>query len=272
MSKSTRLLFVLSDPHCGSSYGLLPPGFVTLEGNEQGQNAVQRWLWKCWQDATQVWMPRVSRGDRYAVVMNGDLTEGVHHRSTEVISTDLGDHLEAAIQVLQPVAAAAAAAYVVEGTPCHTLNLEHAIAKAIKAKPCSSTGRPAWGRLDLTIAGTRAIFQHHVATAMRPYLEASGLGIALGVEQLEAAKAGEAIPKVLGVAHRHRYGEFRDASGLCVVSPPWQGLTRFGRKVVPSARTAVGMMALDWRGLPDGSLPHVHSMIYRTPEPKGASL
>jgi hypothetical protein len=274
MSKASkiRVAVVLSDLHCGSTYGLLPPDFETLEGNKVEQNAVQKWLWTCWKDATEKWLPKLIGTDEFALIVNGDATEGIHHHSTEIISPELGDHLEAATITLKPLAEWASERFVTEGTEVHTKNIEHALAKSIKAKRDPDTTKAAWPRLVLTIAGCRCVFQHHITTTSRPYLEASALSIHLGVEQLEAAKNGEPLPQVLCCAHRHRYGEFRDASGLCLVTPPWQLLTRFARKVVPSARTRPGIVVLDWRERDDGELPETSSITYRPPTATGVTL
>src|SRR3972149_5053317 len=48
-----RLAVVIADIHAGSTVGLLPPGFVTKEGNEVKQNPLQEWLWACWQRANE---------------------------------------------------------------------------------------------------------------------------------------------------------------------------------------------------------------------------
>ena len=48
-----RLLVVVSDLHCGSNVGLMPPDSEIIGGNTIGfgSNHHQRWLWECWQDA-----------------------------------------------------------------------------------------------------------------------------------------------------------------------------------------------------------------------------
>jgi hypothetical protein len=275
-STGIRLLAVVADLHCGSTYGLLPPGFETLEGTPVGQNPVQRWLWDCWTDATEQWLPSIVGNDPWALAVNGDATDGNHHGTTEIVSPATGDHCTAAEAVLKPLAEKAAKRFITEGTECHTKNIEHDLARAIGATP--DPDRPpkskklAWDRLDLTIAGTRCILQHHITTTSRAWLEASALSIHLANEQIEAARNGETLPSVLGCAHRHRFGEYRDASGLAFVTPPWQMLTRYARKVVPSARTRPGMVILDWRGLPDGSLPRLHASTYRPPQATGVTL
>ena len=75
-----KLVFVLSDLHCGSTLAVMPPGFVTLEGNSVALNPVQQWLWKCWQE-THKWILETAAGEPFALVINGDLIEGNHHRT-----------------------------------------------------------------------------------------------------------------------------------------------------------------------------------------------
>lgn len=257
-----RLAVILSDVHAGGSSALCPPDFETLEGQRIGLSPVQRWLWESWQNATDVWLPAVTGADPFLLIVNGDLVEGVHHKGREVISSDPADHAIAAEQILAPLAKRAAKTIVVEGTETHTGSAESGIGKALGAMPHPSTGKFAWHRADVEIAGTRIVAQHHIATSMRTWTEATGLGTALANEQLEAARNGEPLPRVLMCAHRHRFGQWRDASGLCIVTPPWQLLTRFARKVVPSARTRPGMVVLDWRGKGDGELPEVEAVTY----------
>lgn len=268
MSKGIRLAAVVNDTHAGSTGGLLPPDFETHAGNVVRQNPVQRWLWECWTDLTQTWLPSVVGNDPFLFIVNGDATEGKHHGTTEIVTPEMKDHIDAAIEILHPLAKRAAATIVTEGTECHTGVTEHSIAKAIGATKDPETNRYAWERADIEIAGTRVVMQHHITTTARPYLEASALSIHLGVEVQEAARNGEKIPKVLGCAHRHRYGSYSDGYGLCVVGPAWQMVTRHGRKVVPSARTQPGMYVLDWRGRPDNSVPLVHHRGYKMPPRK----
>ncbi|HYF35617.1 MAG TPA: hypothetical protein VD994_10035 [Prosthecobacter sp.] len=271
MSKP-RAALVLSDIHCGSTYGLLPPGFTTLEGNEVKQNGLQKWLWDCWLDATNLWLSQILGSDLFILIVNGDAMEGRHHKTKEVISPDDGDDLEASIQVLEPLAKRAAATFVVEGTECHTHNLENVLGRRIGARKCEDTGHHSFRRLDLTIAGTRIIAQHHIATSARTWTEATALGAFLANEQLEAVNNGEAIPRVLLSAHRHRFGCYETANAVSIVTPPFQGLTRHGRKVVPSARTRPGIVVLDWRDRDDGELPEVLARTYRMPTPKGVEV
>lgn len=271
MGVSPKLIICVSDLHCGSTVGLLAPGFSTLEGNPVKQNEVQKWLWACWLDCIE--RVKTCIGSEPAVlILNGDLIEGVHHRSVQIISADVRDHVDAATQAVAPLTNLAKQIFVIEGTEAHTGNAEHSIAKSIGAVGDPDTGKPAFGRLSLTINGVRHVFFHHISTTSREWLKASALSIFLANEQVEAANNGETVPRVLGCAHRHVFGAYRSSNGLGFVTPAWQVLTRYGQKVVPAARCKPGMVVLDYRKKKSGELPELHAILCKAPDPKGISL
>ncbi len=86
---------------------------------------------------------------------------------------------------------------------------------------------------------------------------------ALASEQLNAVGLNHEVPRVICRAHRHQYGEFRSNAGLIVISPPWQGLTRFGRRVTQASLAQPGLIALDYADLDSYGLPRVHARLYR---------
>ena len=260
-----RLLFVLADLHCGSTAGLLPPGMTTAEDAQpMVQNKWQEWLWECW-DRAMRWRDKISAGSKYGLVLNGDLTEGIHHRSTQVVSGDMADHVSIAKHVIAPIADAAEKVYIVKGTECHTHSAEVAIGEAIGAEMNQDTKKRAFDRLHLTACGVPCVFRHHIGTSMRMSLEATQLSVILVEEMAEAVKNGEIPPRIVASAHRHKFGFYQNGRSMCIVSAPWQGLTRHGNKVVSQARTQPGIYALDWRGITDGELPILHYRTYDTP-------
>lgn len=266
-----RLGFVISDLHCGSTVGLLPPGFVTLEGQAVKQNPVQEWLWKCWSDAHD-WMEDIADGDPFFLVLNGDLIDGNHHRTTQIISPDVGDHVEAAIHSLRGLTARSSATFIIKGTECHTHNAETVIGKALKTRINEESGLPSWDRLSLDVNGVRCVFRHHIGTTTRRGLAGTQLSMQLAEEQVEAANAGEPIPRVLCCAHRHKPGHYQDNNGACVVTGAWQDLTRFAHKVVSQARCTPSVAALDFRNLAPGELPRIHSRTYEPQKTKAVAL
>ncbi len=249
----------------------MPPGFKNFEGNEVRQNPMQEWLWECW-GRLNLWIPEIVAGDPYALVLNGDLIEGNHHGTKQIISPSVGDHVNCAFTLLAPVAEKAERVFVVRGTECHVGENESALGDMLGAEMNTETGKRVFDRLTLDLNGVRNVFRHHIGTSMRRNLAGSGLSIALAEEQVEAANNGEPVPRVLCCAHRHKFGVYQDDNGLCVVTPPWQMLTRFGHKVVSPARTKPGGAFLDYRGKAEGQLPEVRSLSFRTPSPKAFAL
>lgn len=272
-SKLCRTVVVLADIHAGSSKGLLPPEFINLEDIAIPQNPMQVWLWECW-IRTLGSVNEIMNGDPYALVLNGDMIEGVHHGTKEIISPEVGDHKRAAVQILKPLSDGAVKTFVVRGTECHVGTQELSIAESLGAviNPESPAGNRAFQRLTLDIAGVRCVFRHHISASVRRSLSATQLSLALAEEQLEAANNGEKIPRVVCAAHRHRWGFFQDDNGQCIVSPCWQFLTNHGHKVVSPARTKPGLFILDWRNRADSELPEVIPIQFRAPEPKALSL
>jgi hypothetical protein len=268
---SIKIVAVIADTHIGSTMGLLPENFTTLEGNEIKLNPIQQWLGACWKDSMG-WLDEIAGQDEIAVVSNGDTIEGNHHRTTQIISPEVQDQVTAAMKFLQPLRDRASKMFFVRGTECHTGNREVSIATALKGEIDPATGLRAFDRLPIDIGGIRTVFRHHVSTAIRPWLEATALSIHLAEEQLEAIRNGEPAPRIICGAHRHRHGFYSNGREACIISPPWQALTRHGHKVVSAARTKPGMFILDWRDTKEGELPKVHQRLYDAPAPKAISL
>lgn len=259
-----ELVLVLSDLHVGSTVGLMPPDFETVEGNKIEHNAVQRFLWESWLDMNE-WLSRTTEGANYAVVINGDLIEGDHHGTKQIWSKDTSDHVRAAEICLQPVLSRAVSLFIVRGTECHTNNHEVSLGRILKAVNNPDTGLPSFDRLHLSVNGCRCVFRHHIGTSIRSWTGATQLAAVLAEETIQAVNNGEPPPQVVCAAHRHKFGSYTNGHGTVVISPPWQMLTRHGFKVVPEARTQPGAYILDWRGKPEEALPHVHELIYSAP-------
>lgn len=239
-----EILVVVSDLHIGSDYGLLPPGFHNKSGNEIGLNPLQRWLWEEWQD---MWAyVHKYRDDRpFSVIVNGDVIDGFHHGTKEIWSHDESEHGIAAYFVLRDALQDAHKVFFVEGTESHTKDYEHAIAVRLDSELKNVVG--CFPTLDLEMNGSFIRADHHISTTTRAYLETSALGPTLNNERINRSRHGSRIPDIVFRAHRHRFGLFDDGYGMICVTPPWQGLTRFGRRVVPDAMLQVGSVIVDWK-------------------------
>jgi len=261
MKTKSKVLLCISDLHVGSTVGLWPKDFVSNEGNLIGQNKFQEWLWECWQDM-QVWAQKVIGKDSFDVVVNGDLVDGIHHRTLQVMTPDVGDQSDAVRQVLGFLAETSNKLFLIKGTECHTRNDEIRIGRALGAVKDPSSGQNAWDNLDLEINGTLYNFAHHISATARSYLEASAHSIMLGNLTHSRARAGKQVPKVMVRAHRHRHGIWDDGNQVSVITGAWQGATRYVHKVVPDAIPQPSAVIFDHRGLSCGDLPLIHRRVY----------
>jgi hypothetical protein len=247
---------VVSDLHCGSVVGLWPDNHKTESGNivALGNNLHQQWLWDCWNDKDQKIADHFGK-DPFVLIVNGDCIEGRHHGSSEVVASLNYDHALAAIECLLPLAQKASAVYMTAGTECHVGDWEKMIAKNINAKWLGDKGL-------LELNGTLIDIAHHMPTSARAYLEAGAMSITMGNARQNYARVGHRVPKVYLRGHRHVGGVFNDGSGVFMVTPAWQMLTRYGHKVVGDSICRPGFGILDWRGCGKNELPATKLVNY----------
>src|SRR5688572_20265498 len=94
MSKEPKLVLDLNDTHCGSEFGLLPEEVELEDGRVigYGRNRKLKFLWQSWTEMQERFL-RLAGNDPFILVLNGDLIEGVHHRSDEVVAAKKSEHL-----------------------------------------------------------------------------------------------------------------------------------------------------------------------------------
>jgi hypothetical protein len=235
------------DHHVGSVHAVMPRDCVTLEGNQILPNSRQRFLMDTW-DEFLLWVAKTC-GDRpLATVFMGDHMEGVHHGTKEVWSPDPGDHVFMAERLLAPLAEMSERSFMLFGTECHTHNAEGKLAFALGCEPDPHTGKAAWEELDLHIHGHGIVrCTHHVGTSGREWTAPTGVASALVNSRAACVDAKHTPPWSLVAGHRHRMDfTVTPGGGFSVSVPPWQGLTRHGRKVVTQSRTHVGALLMDF--------------------------
>ncbi|GAF68288.1 unnamed protein product, partial [marine sediment metagenome] len=75
-------LIVVSDLHCGCRLGLCHPKGVYLDdGGTYLPSKIQKKVWKWWREFWDEWVPTITRGEPWDLVVNGDALDGVHHNN-----------------------------------------------------------------------------------------------------------------------------------------------------------------------------------------------
>jgi len=261
--RRTEIAVVVSDIHCGSEVGLAPPKVKLRNGNivSFGDNIHQKWLWANWQTMT-AGVKKIIGKERAILIVNGDATEGVHHRNEkDLIASEIDKHVDMAVECLKPLSAMVEKTYVIKGTECHTLNLENLLAKELGA-----VGKAAKDKWLIDVNGCLVDAAHHMGVTSRTYLEASAMSIHMGNAILNSIRMDHRPAKVYLRGHRHCGGWYTDGSGLFCVTGGWQFLTRHGYKVVTDSIPSPTVIVLDWRGKPNGALPQVHELKFKPPQ------
>jgi hypothetical protein len=237
MSKTTnrsKCILALSDLHCGSVYGMLPPDFVTSDDGAKKQNPGQRYLWECWTYLRD----RIKGLPITAVVVNGDCIDGRQQaqRGTELALPMLEDQTAAAeccLKFLRP-ATGDAKWYFTQGTEYHDAKAGREVevlARAMGATPYVGlgTGRYCREALDLEIDGVITNFAHGISCSGGLYR-----ATAPDREAVWSALAGKEgkMPRAdcLVRSHAHYFVHLEHQTKHAVICPAWQLQTRFMRK------------------------------------------
>lgn len=239
---------VISDLHVGCRMALCPPSGVPLgDGNHYYPGATQAAIWRAWREFWDEWVPRVTRGEPYVVVINGDLLDGVHHGSVSQFTHDIAEQRDLAEQILEPELAHASAVYVTDGTEAHSGKSsqdDRDIARRIGAVP-NEAGRHSRGDLWLWLGGEgRCLvhFAHHIGTTSSLSYESTAVTKEIDSFLSESARWGERTPDVVVRSHRHRKIQVTldgwNGEIIGVVTPAWQGKTPFVYRI-PGGRIAL---------------------------------
>ena len=226
-----KKILVVSDLHCGSIFGMLPPNFETSDGSPKSQNKGQEYLWSCWSHL----LDYASELEPDAIVVNGDVIDGLQHaqRGTELSLPLLFDQRGASIECLRPLSLLAPM-YFVQGTEYHDCKAGasvEAVAEDLHGVRYTGPGTGKFSKevLDLEVDGVIVNFSHGISVASGFYRatahDREGIWSAL------AGKDGK-LPKADCVvrSHAHFFIHVEHASKHIVGSPCWELQTRYMRK------------------------------------------
>jgi hypothetical protein len=237
--QSVNNLIVVSDLHVGCQLALCSPDNPHMdEGGGYAVSKVQRVVWDWWQEFWNEWVPHVTHGEPYGVVINGDLLDGSHHGSTHQWSHNITDQRREAQRILEPIAETCRGRFfVVRGTEAHagkSMQDEEELAHNLGAVP-NEAGQYARHELWIRVGRALCHFAHHIGTAGSMAYESSAVMRELSEAFVEAGVWDNQPPDVLVRSHRHRHIEIRRQTKrgfvTAFVTPAWQLKTPFAYKV-----------------------------------------
>jgi len=236
-------LVIVSDLHCGDQVGLCPlKGAVLDSGGIYKPNKVQIVMAKLFDTFWSTWVPHVTHGEEYDIVVNGDVIDGHQAKSTHQITNNLATQRKIAYEVLAPIVdRCKGQLYMIRGTPYHSGESgeeEETLAKMLGATP-NSDNQYARYELWKKVGDKLVHIMHHIGTTSSSAYEATAVHKELTEELTESARWGETPPNIVVRSHRHRYLEVKIAAeasyAISLVTPGWQAKTPFAYKI-PGAR------------------------------------
>jgi len=258
----TKAIAVVGDTHAGSSVGLFPPSFRLSEGQVLTQSPAQRWMWDRWLD-TCVWY---SEYELSALIINGDIVQGINSRDTQLLTANEADMHNMALAVLEPLLACKPRRiYVTRGTGFHSGGggwREELIAKAIRAEQDEKGNHSAF-EWKLNWQGKLLYFTHHIQRAVVYPL--TPLQRAQQTWRAWASNPAE-VPDADIRSHQHTCHVYQDAMDgkITAIVPAWQGATEFLHKVAAASKPRVGGFLLCL----DGERLQARTTLYPLPQPE----
>ena len=230
------ILAIYGDTQIGSTTALAPPVF-TIHNDDPKQrqevkhNTIQQWMWPCWVDywdyvRSLAGVRGRHRKHRIVTVHLGDVIDGNHHGTFQIIQ-DIGDQIQVAKDVLQPIVDMSDASFGIIGTEAHA-----GPAGRDEKEIYKSLGFTEYGQnLMLEVDGRLHDFAHHGRIGRRDWTsQAASIGVEVG---LDCARSGIRLPDYIHRAHNHIIDDSGDKlEGTRVYCyPSWQLKTAFGHRV-----------------------------------------
>ena len=251
-SDQPLVVAVTSDLHAGSTVALCPPIITLDDGGEYRASKAQRWMWEKWE--SDFW-PRVAAvrrrlGARLVQLYNGDMTEGDHHKTTQILSgnpTAQAAVVNATLKV--PLALKPDAIVGIRGTEAHvgpSAAFEERIFTGLRKDGWpvvrdEATGNCSHWHWTMEHQGVRMDVAHHGKFGSRPSTKFNTvLALAFDIFNNHALR-GRPHPHLAVRSHLHQFGDTGNLYPTRLIqTPAWQLATAFVQRINPGVIADVG--------------------------------
>jgi len=247
----TVVLAHVSDVHAGSTIALCQTKVALDDGGSYEASKAQRWLWQNWVAYwDEVKRACIKRKAPLYIVFNGDLVEGNHHGTTQILSGN--PNAQAAVvnaAMAIPLALNPDKLFFVRGTEAHvgaSASAEERIADGLRRdkRPVQGdpdTGTASWWHLRLQVYNTLIDVAHHGRTGQREHTRASAAALQAHDILLSHVKKGHRPPDLCLRAHNHKFNDSFDACQVRVASSgAWQLATAHVHKIATDSLADIG--------------------------------
>ena len=255
------VLVISADKHSGSSLGLIPDEPLQLhEGGTYNPSPLQKILWKQY-DECLGFIKQERKRSRLIWIENGDLCEGIHHQTTEIVSSRVETHENIACDILDYTFKKLKfggddLAYMVAGTEAHASSgnqSENRVAKDLDcftarvSESSSKSNRFVWDKLLLKVNGVLFDITHHGSSVgRRAWTTENGMYNRVKSFYFETLNDERDLPRYWVRSHLHQYvkatydGKRGSITGI--VTPSFQFKTGYGQKVAGDRLSDIGLI------------------------------
>lgn len=248
----------------------MPTNFRLDDGQPIKQSEDQKWIWKCWKEFWAFAYALV--GDRpHALIHLGDMIDGRHHGTTQLISGNLAIQQKMAIQVMEEHVKRAQKTFLIRGTESHvgqSAEIEESIGRELGVERVSEDGPYTRWDLLVELGKERIHFAHHIATTTAQAYKSSPLMRTMAAAFGSAGEHGRRPPSMIVRAHCHDYTEVKRANCRVITCPSWQLKTGFIWKFDTVGIPIIGGLVIR---LGDEGV-HVREKIFALPEQQAIRL
>lgn len=242
---------ILSDPHCGSTIGLHPDISTQLsDGGFYLPSEAQQWLWQCYEGTIEFF--KTYREGDFTILLNGDLFDGDHHNTDQIVSRHPGTETLIAHEMMRPLLAMKPDQMVViRGTECHTGksgSKEEALAAWLAEQTKVVAGDDGFSHFQFRgdFGHVRVDATHHGVMGRRFSTKNNPvLGLACDIYSEHVSK-GHRHPDIAIRSHWHRYANSGDAFPTQVLqTPAFQLATAHVHRVAPGQLADIGGLLIN---------------------------
>lgn len=272
---SEYLLAAVGDLHCGSTVGLHPEDETPYDdGGAYTPSVVQRWLWSNWSDYWQR-VAALAEGRPVSVLFNGDLVDGDHHKTTQIIGRHPGlqmdvlrrcvEYVLATVRVKRAIIVRGTASHTGQGAPTEESFARWLLSRGVEVPRDEDNKAYAWRHFTGDLGGVRIDVTHHGRVGGRPWTAAGGV-TNLSMEILaNYALKREPLPDLAIRSHNHQAFDTGTLPGVRILAlPAWQLGNDWVKQVRPDSLADIGGGIVRVR---DGQIVQCENITYRPARP-----
>jgi len=239
------ILAVVGDQHTNSTVGLCPPYVELDDGGSYHHSPLQSFLWEKWLEYIErVKAHKSLRKAKVCTVLNGDIFDGDHHNTFQIITRNDATMQKIAYSALAPLLEVSDRVYVVRGTGAHSGGSgrrEEEFAEDVEAYRSGDSGPYSRNKLLLNLEGVVVDIAHHTSMGRLPWTAPNAANKLASKVLFKCANEGMTIPDLIFRSHNHRFSEsgrhFR-CEAICL--PGWQGVTEYVNRFDDTAIADIG--------------------------------